>query len=273
MTEHILLTIDGPRATIILNNPAVHNRLAPADIQAFIAHLDTVEATGDLRVLVLTGAGEKTFCAGFDLGSLKPGGAASGGEGGDGAGKGRGEDGGAGRRYGFEVLCDRLEALRVPTIGALNGSVYGGGTDLALACDFRVGIRGMRAFLPAGRLGLHYYPSGLRRFTERLGPGVAKRFLLLAEEFDSAELLRIGYLDWLVDRVDFATRVDGLAATLGGLAPLSLSGMKASINDIAHSSFDEATIRARIRVCAQSEDLAEGIAAVADKRKPVFRGR
>jgi len=261
MSEHILLTIDGPRATITLTNPAVHNRLAPADIKAFIAHLDTIETATDVRLLVVTGAGEKTFCAGFDLGSLKPG-AASG-----------NEDGGDGRRYGFEVLCDRLEASRVPTIGALNGSVYGGGTDLALACDFRIGIRGMRAFLPAGRLGLHYYPSGLRRFTERLGPGVAKRFLLLAEEFDDAELHRIGYLDWLVDRSAFAAKVDGLAATIGGLAPLSLSGMKASINDVACAVFDEDIIRQRIRTCAMSDDLVEGIAAVNDKRKPVFRGR
>ena len=261
MTDHMLLTVDGPRATITLNNPTVHNRLAPADIKAFIGHLDTVEAATDLRVLVVTGTGDKTFCSGFDLGSLKPGATSGANEGGD------------GRRYGFEVLCDRLEACRVPTIGALNGSVYGGGTDLALACDVRVGIRGTRAFLPAGRLGLHYYPSGLRRFTERLGPGVAKRFLLLAEEFDSTELLRIGYYDWLVDRADFAAKVDGIAAALCGLAPLSLSGMKASINDIARSAFDEDTIRQRIRVCVQSDDLAEGIAAVAGKRKPVFKGR
>ncbi|HEX2885267.1 enoyl-CoA hydratase/isomerase family protein [Vineibacter terrae] len=262
MSEHILLTIDGPRATITLNNPAVHNRLAPADIKAFIGHLDTIDAATDLRVLVVTGAGDKTFCAGFDLGSLRPGVAASADDG-----------GGDGRRYSFEILCDRLEASRVPTIGALNGSVYGGGTDLALACDFRVGIRGMRAFLPAGRLGLHYYPSGLRRFTERLGPGVAKRFLLLAEEFDGNELHRIGYLDWLVERAAFAAKVDGLATTASGLAPLSLAGMKASINDVACSVFDEDIIRQRIRTCAMSEDLVEGIAAVNDKRKPVFRGR
>jgi enoyl-CoA hydratase/carnithine racemase len=256
MSEHILLTIDGPRATITLNNPAVHNRLAPADIRALVAHLDTIEAATDVRVLVLTGAGEKTFCAGFDLGSLKPGAASA-----------------EGPRYSFEALCDRVEACRIPTIGALNGSVYGGGTDLALACDFRVGVRGMRAFLPAGRLGLHYYPGGLRRFTERLGPGVAKRFLLLAEEFDDSELLRIGYIDWLVERAAFAAKVDGLATTLGGLAPLSVTGMKASINDINRSAFDEAAMRQRIRTCALSEDLVEGIAAVTEKRKPVFRGR
>ncbi|QQS12020.1 MAG: enoyl-CoA hydratase/isomerase family protein [Rhodospirillales bacterium] len=261
MSEHILLTVDGARATITLNNPAVHNRLAPDDIRAFIHHLDTIDATHDLRVLVVTGAGEKTFCSGFDLGSLKPGERA-----GDDSGEGQ-------RRYGFEQLCDRLEACRVPTVAAFNGGVYGGGTDLGLACDLRVGVRGMRSFLPAGRLGLHYYPGGLRRFTERLGPGVAKRFLLLAEEFDDSKLLRISYVDWLCERATFGAKVDAVAASLAALAPLSLSGTKASLNDIARSDFDEAALRARIRACATSEDLAEGIAAVAAKRKPVFRGR
>ena len=70
MSDTIHLTIDGPRATITLHNPAVHNRLSPDDIVAFVGHLDTVERASDLRVLVITGAGEKTFCSGFDLGAL-----------------------------------------------------------------------------------------------------------------------------------------------------------------------------------------------------------
>ena len=71
MTDTVLLTIDGPRATITLNNPAKHNRLDNDDIRALMGHLDTVERATDVRVLVLTGTGEKTFCAGFDLGTLR----------------------------------------------------------------------------------------------------------------------------------------------------------------------------------------------------------
>lgn len=264
MTDTVLLTIDGPRATITLNNPAKHNRLDNDDIRALIGHLDTVERATDVRVLVLTGAGEKTFCAGFDLGTLRARGAAQPKEGAmqDAQGK-----------SGFELLCDRVEALRVPTIGAFNGGVYGGGTDLAMSCDFRIGIKGMRAFVPPARLGLHYYPGGMRRFIERVGPGVAKRFYLLAEEFDGEELLRVGYVDWLVDRAEFKTHVDRLAVTVADGAPLALQAMKIALNEISANQLDEAAVRARMQVCAQSEDLREGLAALAAKRKPVFKGR
>ena len=261
MTDTVLLTIDGSRATITLNNPAKHNRLDNDDIAALMGHLDTVEMATDVRVLVLTGAGEKTFCAGFDLGTLRARGAA------------QPKDGAAKGKSGFEILCDRLESLRVPTIGAFNGGVYGGGTDLAISCDFRIGINGMRAFVPPARLGLHYYPGGMRRFIERVGPGVAKRFYLLAEEFEGDELLRVGYVDWLVERSAFKPQVDALAATVANGAPLALQAMKVALNEIAGHRLDEAAVRARMKLCAQSEDLREGLAALAAKRKPVFKGR
>ena len=95
---------------------------------------------------------------------------------------------------------DRLEAMHMPTLCALNGGVYGGATDMALACDFRLGVRGMRFFMPAARFGLHYYPSGLRRYTQKVSPSFAKRAFLLSEDFTDEDLLRVGYLDWLVDR-------------------------------------------------------------------------
>lgn len=263
MTDTVLLTIDGPRATITLNNPAKHNRLDNDDIRTLLGHLDTVERATDVRVLVLTGAGDKTFCAGFDLGTLRA--------------RGTAPKDDAARdpqaRSGFEILCDRVEALRVPTIGAFNGGVYGGGTDLAMSCDFRIGIRGMRAFVPPARLGLHYYPGGMRRFIERVGPGVAKRFYLLAEEFDGEELLRVGYVDWLVERAEFRTHVDRLATTVADGAPLALQAMKIALNQIAANQLDETAVRRRMQVCSESEDLREGLAALAAKRKPVFKGR
>ena len=88
----------------------------------------------------------------------------------------------------------------MPTLCALNGGVYGGATDMALACDFRLGVKGMRFFMPAARFGLHYYPSGLRRYTQKVSPSFAKRAFLLSEDFTDEDLLRVGYLDWLVDR-------------------------------------------------------------------------
>ena len=161
----------------------------------------------------------------------------------------------------------------MPTLAALNGGVFGGASDLALACDFRLGVRGMRLFVPPARLGLHYYPNGLRRFVERLGPGTAKRMFLLAEEFSDEELLRVGYLDWLVDIADLSSRTDKIAQQALDLAPLSLAGMKRAINQIARGALDEKLTRDTIAECFRSEDLKEGLAAYGEKRQPKFRGR
>ncbi len=163
--------------------------------------------------------------------------------------------------------------MAVPVIGALNGGVFGGATDLALSCDFRIGVTGMRLFVPPARLGLHYYPNGLRRFVERLGPGVAKRMFLLAEEFSDEELKRVGYLDWLVAPDQLRARCQALVDTLLANAPLPVRGMKRAINQIARGTLDTAATRAAIAETYTSEDLQEGLAAHREKRKPVFRGR
>jgi enoyl-CoA hydratase/carnithine racemase len=253
MTDTILLARDAHSATITLNIPAKHNRLGPAELVRLMQCLDQVAGEPDLRALVITGAGERTFCAGFDIGSIDSAKEASG--------------------PGFEALVDRVEAMPMPVIAALNGGVFGGASDLALACDFRLGVRGMRLFVPPAKLGLHYYPNGLRRFVERLGPGVAKRMFLLAEEFDAEELMRVGYLDWLVEPAQLRPRCAALVETLIGMAPLSLRGMKRAINQIARGNLDAATTKAAIAEAYASEDLREGLAAHREKRKPVFRGR
>jgi enoyl-CoA hydratase/carnithine racemase len=220
MTDTVLLAIDGPRATITLNDPAKHNRLDPAGLTLLRQAVDRVDADPAVRVTVITGAGDKTFCSGYDLGSISSG---------ERQERAYDED-------GFEKVMDRIEAMRMPTLCALNGGVYGGATDLALACDFRLGVRGMRFFMPAARFGLHYYPSGLRRYTQKVSPSFAKRAFLLSEDFSDSELLAVGYLDWLVDRAEFAAKVEEKAAKLATLAPLSMAGMKRAIEQFAQAA-------------------------------------
>ncbi len=257
MTDSVLLAIDGPRATITLNDPAKHNRLDPSGLSKLRVAIDKVEADPNVRVMVLTGAGEKSFCSGYDLGSIPSG---------KGARPIESED-------SFEKVMDRIEAMRMPTLCALNGSVYGGATDMALACDFRLGVKGMRFFMPAARFGLHYYPSGLRRYTQKVSPSFAKRAFLLSEDFTDEALLRVGYLDWLVDRAEFAAMIDETAAKLAGLAPLSMSNMKRAIEQFAQAEPDIPSIREGIRECQSSEDLREGLAALRERRPPAFKGR
>ena len=118
----------------------------------------------------------------------------------------------------FEALTVRLESCRVPTICRLNGGVYGGSTDLALACDFRVGHDGVEMFMPAGRLGVHYYQAGMRRYVSRLGLNAAKRLFLTAERIGAVEMLRIGYLTEVAPAEELDARVDALAGRMADMA-------------------------------------------------------
>src|ERR1700712_863530 len=151
-----VLTVDGARATIRLNRPKHLNRLQPDDLEALLSLFDRLEADPAIRVLVLTGTG-RAFSAGYDLGSIAE----------------RAASAPAEQTAGsaFEVVANRLEDLSMPTICRLNGGVYGGSTDLALACDFRIGVDTAEMFMPAARLGLHYYKSGIARHVTRLGAG------------------------------------------------------------------------------------------------------
>ena len=253
-----LLTRDGRGgATITLNRPRHLNRLHREDLLVLQGHIATLAADDSLRVVVLTGTG-RAFCAGFNLQELAQ--AAESGS------------GGSDPRL-FEHTVDALEQLPVPTIARLNGGVFGGATDLALACDFRVGVQGMELRMPAARIGLHYYASGLSRDVSRLGLSAAKRLFLLAETLPADELLRIGYLDVLVPPDQLDAAVDAIATPLRGNAPLALRGMKQSLNELAHGGADEATLRQREDRCAASADLQEGLAAQAQKRPAAFVGR
>jgi enoyl-CoA hydratase/carnithine racemase len=167
-------------------------------------------------------------------------------------------------------MVDRLEDLGVPTICRLNGGVYGGSTDLALACDFRIGVDSAEMFMPAARLGLHYYTSGIRRYVSRLGADNAKKLFLTAEKISAPEMLRIGYLTAMVPAEQLDAEVDRLATQLSANAPVAMHGMKRTINEIARGKLDEAAADARARDSMRSDEIKEAVRARAEKRPPKF---
>lgn len=250
-----ILELAGARATIRLNRPKHLNRLQSNDLAALMGLFERIEAEADIRVLVLTGTG-RAFSAGYDLGSIaeRAGGAA--------------EEQTAGSA--FEIVVDRLEDLALPTICRLNGGVYGGSTDLALACDFRIGIDTCEMFMPAARLGLHYYKSGIKRYVSRLGADNARKLFLTAEKIDAAEMLRIGYLTTMTPAAALDAEVDRLASVLSGNAPLAMRGMKRAINEFAHGRLDEAAADRRARDSMRGAEIREGILAFSEKRPPKF---
>jgi len=173
----------------------------------------------------------------------------------------------------FEQVPDALARVRALTVCALSGSVYGGATDLALACDFRIGIEGMELRMPAAALGLHYYPSGLRRYVARLGLGATRKLFLLAQPATGPELLAMGYLDRLVPSGEWGATLNALVQDVLALAPLAVQETKRSLNEIASGHYNEQRLREREHETCASADFAEGRAAFAERRKPVFRGR
>jgi enoyl-CoA hydratase/carnithine racemase len=251
-----LLDISGARATIRLNRPKHHNRLEADDLGVLLKLFDQVEADPALRVLVLTGTGGRTFSSGYDLGSVAERAVSA------------KEEQSAGSA--FEVVVNRLENLGRPTICRLNGSVYGGSTDLALACDFRIGVDTAEMFMPAAKLGLHYYKSGIQRYVSRLGVDNAKMLFLTAQKISAPEMLRIGYLTAMVPPEALDEEVDRLANILAANAPQAVAGMKRAINEFARGKFDEEAADLRHRESMRSDEIKEGIKAFAEKRPPKF---
>lgn len=250
--EKVLLAVENHIANIVLNNPEKHNSLGEDELLLLQKYLAEIANKPELRVLLLTGVGEKTFCAGASLNQL-------------GAGKINGDF--------FQQTTDQLAALKIPTICAINGNVYGGGVELALSCDFRLGIEGAIMRVPAAEMGLCYPLSGINRFVERLGVNMAKRILMAAEEFSAESMYRLGFLDYLVDAEALQTTARDFADSICELAPLAVQSMKEILDQVARGEIDLEAARELSRLCAQSDDLQEGFAARREKRSPRFQGR
>lgn len=245
------LSIEGAIATIRFRRPGVANRMSPDDLLLVREYIDTINRNDEVLVLRFTGEG-KYFCSGYDISSLASSSAPS--------------------SLFFGETIDLIEAARPITIAAINGGVYGGGTDLCLACDFRLGVAESNMFMPAVKLGLHFYPGGMARYISRLGLNQAKRLFLTAERIDADEMLRIGFLTELVEGERLKQRVDELSALFAGMAPIALLGIKKHLNLIAKGQVDSQGIEEAVRLSEGSKDILEGAQAWKEKRLPKFFG-
>ena len=236
------LNIAGAVATIRFERPSEHNRIDPDDIAILRRHLDKIAASPDVRVVVFTGAGNKTFSSGFTVGAIL-------------------------KRLdrSFEDLLDAVERFPLPTICALNGSVYGGATDLALCCDVRIGVRGTEMFMPAARFGLHYYPGGLRRFVAAVGLTQAKRIFLTAQKLRADEMLRIGFLTELVARSALDRRVAEYVAAIKDCEPSVVKSMKDQLNALGRGALDEGQSRTAYEASVASSELKRRLAALSKR--------
>ena len=238
------LSIHQSVATITLRRPSQHNRIAPDDCTVISKQLSQIAGDPDIRLVVITGTGTKTFSSGYTLGAI--------------------QDQLDSR---FEDMLDGLEQFPLPTICALNGSVYGGGTDLALCCDFRLGVRGSKMLMPASKIGLHYYPGGIRRYVGVLGLSTAKKLFMTAQAIDDIEMLRVGFLTELVDPSGLDAAVRTYIECILACEPKVLATIKADVMSTAYGCADQDVLRAHYTASLASPELRARLAVINDKKR------
>lgn len=252
------LLVAEPRpgvAWLTISNPAKRGALDAPLLDALAGALAELDA----RCVVLTGEG-RAFCAGYDIGAL--------------ASEGYDDSDG----HPFQSALAAVADYPYPVLAALNGYAIGGGLELAITCDLRIAADGVQLGMPPAKLGVVYNHGGINRFVTAIGAARTRELFLTGRRIDAAAAERWG----LVNEVVPAERLTGAALELAGeiaaSAPLSLRGNKAAIAAVADAAgaLDAATAAAlddARRAAFLSEDLREGLAAFAEKRAPVWRGR
>ena len=218
-------------------------------------------ANRGLRVVIITGSGDKAFSAGADLARRASDTASL-------------EHGGSDTfRPSFEALLDVIVGFPAPVLAAVNGAALGAGMQLAVSCDLRVAAPHATFGIPSGRLGVLLSASNISRLATLVGQAMARDLLFTARPLNVAEAERVGLVQRRADDVVGAARE--LAAEIAAMAPLSIAGHKRALNlvagELAAQSRDE--IEALEGAAFQSADLQEGLTAFAEKRRPRFRGQ
>ncbi|HEY5213898.1 MAG TPA: enoyl-CoA hydratase-related protein [Acidobacteriaceae bacterium] len=253
----------GQVATITLDRPEVLHALNAQMFDELERVFTTLAADPSVRVLVITGSGDRAFAAGADIRALVDTDALSGL-----AVSQRGQ-------HVFSLIASHLERSGKPVLAAVNGVALGGGCELALACTLRIASDKARLGLPELKLGLIPGYGGSQRLPRLIGPGPALRMMLTAQIVDATEALRLGLVDEVVPAADLLPRAQALAESIAAMAPLAVAGLLEAVHrgegkPLPEALASEADIFGRL--CGTA-DKHEGLTAFLAKRPPVWHNR
>ena len=236
---------------LLLNSPKTKNALK-SEHMSLITDILQREAQSDIYALIISGEGD-VFCSGADLSELI-----------SIIGKNRKDK--ELQSNDMSKLCDSIQNFPHPTVCALNGSAYGGGVEIACACDFRVSVSNIEIIVPPAKIGIHYHPVGIRRFLNTFGPRVTKKLLLTATKISEKELKDVGFFDQIINDGDnVIEKAQRFIKHCNELSPEALSGMKLSINDIIMDSVDAKSLDLRIKLALKSQHLDKQLKNIKEK--------
>ena len=257
----ILGTVAGGVGTITFNQPEKRNAMSVEMWDGMTALLDAWAEDGAVRVVVLTGAGDKAFVSGADISQF---------------GQSRSN---AEAQKEYDKLTGsgraKLASFPKPVIARIQGFCLGGGLGIAMQADLRIAADDAQFGIPAAKLGIAYSFSMVSRLTALVGPAEARMMLFTGDRIDAAEALRLKLVNRVVPAADLSPTVDALARTIAGNAPLSTAGMKLISNNVLldPAQRDMPAVDAAVARCFDSADYTEGRTAFMEKRKPNFQGR
>jgi enoyl-CoA hydratase len=260
-SDKMLARKEGSVGYVIFNNPERRNAVSLEMWETTARILDDFSKDADIRVVVLTGAGDKAFVSGADISRFEN--------------ERANEEAIARYNQTVERANAAIYDYPKPTIAMIRGYCIGGGLGLALCCDLRIASDDSRFAVPAAKLGLGYPYQGLKKLVDVVGPSFAKEIFYTARQFDAEEARTMGLVNRVVPAAELAAYVRHYAETIGENAPLTIATAKFTVGEVVkdESKRDLAKVAAMVRQCFDSKDYIEGRRAFMEKRKPVFTGR
>jgi enoyl-CoA hydratase len=257
--ENILISTENNIATITINRPTKLNALNKATIQELHTAFEAAEKNDAIRVIILTGSGEKAFVAGADIAEFA---------------NFSVTEGAQLAQQGQELLFDFVENLKTPVIAAVNGFALGGGLELAMACHFRVASDNAKMGLPEVSLGVIPGYGGTQRLPQLIGKGRAMEMIMTAGMVPADEAYRAGLVNHVVPQAELLSFCNGIAQRILKNSPTAISQAINAVN----ANFKDGVNGYKTEIdafgfCFGTEDFKEGTTAFLEKRKATFVGK